>query len=48
VQTKSSNNISVKKTEGSFWESRNKYDIYVYYRPFGARYDRLVGVESFE
>ena len=48
VQTKSNNNISVKKTEGSFWESRNKYDIYVYYRPFGARYDRLVGVESFE
>ena len=35
--------LSVMQTEGSFWQSRNRYDVMVYYRPFGARYDRLVG-----
>ncbi len=40
--------MSVMQTEGSYGESRNKYEVYVYYRPFGARYDRLVGVEVIE
>ena len=35
--------LSVMQTEGSFWQSRNRYEVLVYYRPFGARYDRLVG-----
>ena len=30
-------------TEGSHWQTRNEYAIDVYFRPFGARYDRLVG-----
>ena len=34
------------RTEGSHWETRNEYTIYVYYKPFGARYERLVGVKS--
>ena len=29
--------------EGNFYETQNEYSIYVYYRPFGARYDRLIG-----
>ena len=35
--------MSVERTEGSYWQSSNQYDVMVYYRPFGARYDRLVG-----
>lgn len=30
-------------TEGSFYNTDNEYLIYIYYREFGARYDRLVG-----
>ena len=33
------------RTEGSFWETENEYHIYVYYRPLGSDYDRLVGFE---
>ncbi len=29
--------------EGSFWETENDYQIFVYYKPAGARYDRLIG-----
>ena len=29
--------------EGSHWQTDNEYMIWVYYRPFGERYDRLVG-----
>ena len=31
--------------EGSHWQTRNEYTIYVYYRPFGGRYDQLVGYQ---
>ena len=33
-------------SEGSHWETQNSYTIYVYYRPFGSRYDRLVGLKQ--
>lgn len=33
--------------EGSYFETENDYHILVYYRPFGALYDRLLGVTSF-
>ncbi len=29
--------------EGSFWETENNYQIYVYYHDLASRYDRLVG-----
>lgn len=29
--------------EGSFWQTENEYQVAVYYRPIGSRYDRLVG-----
>lgn len=34
------------RAEGSHWETKNTYTIYVYYRPFGARADRLVGLQE--
>lgn len=30
--------------EGDFFQTENEYGIYVYFRPMGARYDRLIGV----
>lgn len=35
--------ISTLPLEGSHWQTHNEYSIMVYYRPFGGRYDRLVG-----
>lgn len=32
-----------KNIEGSFWETENDYQIFVYYKDLSARYDRLVG-----
>ena len=37
---------SFKRTEGNFFETENEYNILVYYRPPGARYDRLVGYKN--
>ena len=31
------------KTEGSYWQTENEYQVYVYYRPLGGRYDQLIG-----
>jgi len=36
-------NVSIIDTEGSFYQTENEYSIYVYHRPFGERYDHLVG-----
>lgn len=33
-------------TEGSFFQTENEYYIYVYQRPFGGRYDKLVGFKQ--
>jgi hypothetical protein len=30
-------------TEGNMWQSENRYSVLVYYRPFGARSDELIG-----
>ena len=32
--------------EGDYAQTENQYTIYVYYRPMGARYDRLIGVKT--
>lgn len=29
--------------EGSFWETQNEYQIFIYFSDYSARYDRLVG-----
>ena len=44
LKAKNKNDLSVLQTEGSFWQSRNRYEVMVYYRPFGARYDKLIGI----
>ena len=31
---------------GNFYETENEYLILVYHRPFGGRYDKLVGMSS--
>lgn len=33
-------------TEGSFWDTENDYNIYVYHRKFGTYYDQLIGVKK--
>ena len=40
---KNSDKATAEPVEGSFWQTNNEYSIYVYYRPFGARFDRLIG-----
>jgi hypothetical protein len=37
------NSLSVENTEGNYWGTENGYMILVYYHPFGARADELVG-----
>lgn len=36
---------TLQRTEGSHWQTENEYTIYVYFRPFGGRYDQLVGYQ---
>jgi hypothetical protein len=33
--------------EGNWFETENDYYIFIYYRQFGARYDRVIGVKKF-
>lgn len=44
---KGSDQIDLEVTEGDWYETRNNYTILVYYRPFGGRYDQLIGSVSF-
>lgn len=37
------NTISLDNTEGNYWGTENGYMIMVYFRPFGARADELIG-----
>lgn len=39
------NKTTTLRTDGSYWQTENEYAVYVFWRPFGARYDRLVGVQ---
>jgi hypothetical protein len=34
---------STAQIEGDFWETENEYEIFVYHRPTGGRFDRLIG-----
>lgn len=38
---------STVKTEGNFADTENNYLILIYYRPFGSRYDQIVGSYQF-
>ena len=35
---------TTQRVDGSYWQTENEYTVYVYWRPFGSRYDRLVGL----
>lgn len=35
--------VSLENTEGNYWGTENNYMVMVYYRPFGARADELIG-----
>ena len=37
---------TTQRVDGSYWQTENEYTVYVYWRPFGSRYDRLVGVQT--
>jgi hypothetical protein len=39
---------TVERIDGSFWQTRNEYTIFVYHRAWGGRYDRLIGVKTIE
>lgn len=36
--------FSFENTEGNYWGTENEYTVLVYYRPFGARADELIGM----
>ncbi|MFQ5446781.1 MAG: DUF5103 domain-containing protein, partial [Saprospiraceae bacterium] len=44
---KATGEIDFEETEGNWFEAKNNYTILVYYRPFGSRYDRLIGAYTF-
>lgn len=39
---------TVERIDGSYWQTSNEYAIFVYYKPIGGRYDRLIGVKFFD
>ena len=44
---KSTKRASAIPVEGSHWQTQNEYTVYVFYRPFGARADRLIALQTF-
>ncbi|NDP20750.1 MAG: DUF5103 domain-containing protein [Paludibacter sp.] len=45
---KGATKATAERVEGSYWQTKNEYTIYVYHRPWGERYDKLVGVKVLE
>lgn len=39
---------TLERIDGSYWQTRNEYTVYVYHRAWGERYDRLVAVKTIE
>ena len=37
----------ITEVEGTWHETENQYTIFIYYRPFGGRYDQVIGSVSF-
>jgi hypothetical protein len=44
---KTADHPDFEETEGDWFETKNLYTILVYFRPFGGRYDRIIGAFSF-
>ena len=36
----------VERVDGSYWQTENEYSVYVFWKPFGARYELLVGAKT--
>lgn len=45
---KGSTTATVERVDGSFWQTGNEYTIYVYHRPWGGRYDKLIGIKDLQ
>ena len=45
---KGSKKANVEKVEGSYWQTGNEYTIYIYHRPWGERYDKLIAIKSIQ
>ncbi|MDG1297135.1 MAG: DUF5103 domain-containing protein [Saprospiraceae bacterium] len=45
-QANGKDDIDYEITEGNWYETENEYAILIYYRPFGARFDQLIGVKT--
>ena len=43
--SKGESKASPERVDGSYWQARNEYTIYIYHHPFGERYDKLVGMK---
>ena len=37
---------TTQRVDGSYWQTENTYTIFVWWKPFGSRYSRLVGVQQ--
>ncbi|GHT71088.1 hypothetical protein FACS189455_2100 [Bacteroidia bacterium] len=46
TKKKGSDALSTALIEGNFFQTENQYSVYVYYRPAGARYDKLIGFQK--
>ena len=42
---KGESKASPERVDGSYWQTKNEYTIYIYHRAFGERYDKLIGVK---
>jgi hypothetical protein len=45
---KGEHQATTRRVDGSYWQTHNEYTIYVYHRPWGERYDKLVCVKGIE
>lgn len=45
---KGGQSATTRRVEGSYWQTQNKYSIYIYHRGWGERYDKLIGVKDIE
>ena len=44
-KSKDPEGATTQRVDGSYWQTENEYAVYVYWRPFGERYDRLLGLK---
>lgn len=48
LKNSSEKKATVAQIDGSFWQTQNQYAIYIYYRGFGDRYDKLIATKILE